>query len=146
MRHRGRKSSAALSTVVIDVGRQMPSLPPAELTDAQAVVWRDVIGSLPGGWLTQAAHPILVAFCRHVCRARILELQIARLEPEWTSLDCGLERLDRLLAVAERETRAITACARALRLTPQAQMHPRSAGRAVGNMPSGPRPWDPEEE
>jgi hypothetical protein len=123
----------------------MPALPPAELTDAQAVVWRDVIGSLPGGWLTQAAHPILVAFCRHVCRARMLELQIKRLEPEWTSLDCGLERLDRLLAVAERETRAITACARALRLTPQAQMHPRSAGRAVSNMPSGPRPWDPEE-
>jgi len=145
MRHRGRKSSAALSTVVIDAGRQMPALPPAELTDAQAVVWRDVIGSLPGGWLTQAAHPILVAFCRHVCRARMLERQIARLEPEWTR-DCGLERLDRLLAVAERETRAITACARALRLTPQAQMHPRSAGRAVSNMPSRPRPWDPEEE
>jgi hypothetical protein len=144
MRHRGRKSSAALSTVVIDAGRQMPALPPAELTDAKAVVWRDVIGSLPGGWLTQAAHPILVAFCRHVCRARMLERQIARLEPEWTSLDSGLERLDRLLAVAERETRAITACARALRLTPQAQMHPRSAGH--GNMPRGPRPWDPEEE
>ena len=145
MRHRGRKSSTALSTVVIDAGRQMPAVPPAELTDAQAVVWRDVIGSLPGGWLTQAAHPILVAFCRHVCRARMLERQIARLEPEWTR-DCGLERLDRLLAVAERETRAITACARALRLTPQAQMHPRSAGRAVSNMPSGPRPWDDPEE
>ena len=134
-----------LSTVVIDAGRQMPALPPAELTDAQAVVWRDVIGSLPGGWLTQAAHPILVAFCRHVCRARMLELQIARLEPEWTRLDSGLERLDRLLAVAERETRAITACARALRLTPQAQMHPRTAGRAVSNVPSGPQPSDPEE-
>ena len=146
MRHRGRKSSAALSTVVIDAGRQMPALPPAELTDAQAVVWRDVIGSLPGGWLTQAAHPILVAFCRHVCRARMLERQIARLEPEWTRLDSGLERLDRLLAVAERETRAITACARALRLTPQAQMHPRSAGRAIGNVPCGPRPWDDPEE
>ena len=145
MRHRGRKSSVELSTVVIDAGRQMPSLPPAELTDAQAAIWRDVIGSLPGGWLTQAAHPILVAYCRHVCRARLLEQEIARLELEWTSLDCGLERLDRLLAVAERETRAITACARALRLTPQALMHPRSAGRAVSNVPSGPRPWDREE-
>ena len=53
-------------------------------------------------------------------------------------VDGGLERLDRLLAIAERETRAITACARALRLTPQAQMHPRTAGRAVSNVPSGP--------
>jgi hypothetical protein len=145
MKQRGRKSSVELSTVVVDAGRQMPSLPPDELTDAQAAVWRDVIGSLPGGWLTLAAHPILVAFCRHVCRARLLEQQIARLEREWMTADGGLERLDRLLAVAERETRAITACARALRLTPQAQMHPRSAGRAVSNMPSGPRPWDREE-
>jgi len=28
---------------------------------------------------------------------------------------------------------------------PQAQMHPRTAGRAVSNLPSGPRPWDPDE-
>jgi hypothetical protein len=82
MKQRGRKSSVELSTVVVDAGRQMPSLPPDELTDAQAAVWRDVIGSLPGGWLTLAAHPILVAFCRHVCRARLLEQQIARLERE----------------------------------------------------------------
>jgi hypothetical protein len=142
---RGRKSSAELSTVVIDAGRRMPSSPPPELSAAQSAVWCDVVGSLPADWFTRAAHPILVAFCRHVCRARLLEMQIARFEPEWTTVDGGLERLDRLLAAAERETRAMTACARALRLTPQAQMHPRTAGRAVSNLPSGPRPWDPEE-
>ena len=142
---RGRKSSSELSTVVIDAGRCMSSPPPPELTDAQATVWRDVVGSLPGDWFTRAAHPILVAFCRHACRARLLEMQIAQFEPEWTRVDGGLERLDRLLAVAERETRAMTACARALRLTPQAQMHPRTAGRAVSNLPSGPFPWDREE-
>ena len=145
MGQRGRKSSAELSTVVIDAGPRMPSSPPPELTDAQATVWRDVVGSLPDDWCTRAAYPILVAFCRHVCRAQVLEMQIARFEPEWTTVDGGLERLDRLLAAAERETRAMTACARALRLTPQAQMHPRTAGRAVSNLPSGPRPWDPEE-
>jgi hypothetical protein len=75
----------------------------------------------------------------------LLEMQIAQFEPEWTSVDGGLERLDRLLAVAERETRALTACARALRLTPQAQMHPRTAGRAVSNLPIGPQPWDRKE-
>ena len=139
---RGRISSAELSTVVIDAGRRMPSSPPPELTDAQATVWRDVVGSLPDDWFTRAAHPILIAFCRHVCRARLLEMQIAQFEPEWTRVDGGLERLDRLLAVAERETRAMTACARALRLTPQAQMHPRTAGRAVNNLPNGPQPWD----
>jgi hypothetical protein len=41
----------------------------------------------------------------------------------------NLPYLDKLLAMAERETRAATACARALRLTPQSIMHPRTAGR-----------------
>jgi hypothetical protein len=94
-----------MSTVVIDAGRCMPSSPPPELSDAQTKVWLDVVGSFPGDWFTRAASPILTAYCRHVCRARLLELQIAQFEPEWTRADGGLERLDRLLAVAERETR-----------------------------------------
>jgi hypothetical protein len=69
-------------------------------------------------------------------------MQIAKFEPEWTAADGGLERLDKMLSMAERETRAITACARALRLTPQALMHPRSAGRMVNDTQSGPRPWE----
>ena len=108
MGQRGRKSSAELSTVVIDAGPRMPSSPPPELTDAQATVWRDVVGSLPDDWCTRAAYPILVAFCRHVCRAQVLEMQIAQFGLEWTRVEGGLERLDRLLAVAERETRAMT--------------------------------------
>jgi hypothetical protein len=128
----------------IDAGGRMPLSPPPELSDAQKTVWFDVVGSLPDDWFTRAAHPILVAYCRHTCRARLLELQIAQFEAEWTGADDGLERLDRLLAVAERETRAMTACARALRLTPQSQMHPRTAGRAVNNLPKDPLPWDPE--
>ena len=63
MRKRGRISSAELTSVVIDAGRCIPSSPPSELTDAQATVWRDVVGSLPDNWLTRAAHPILIAFC-----------------------------------------------------------------------------------
>ena len=108
MEQRGRKSSAELSTVVIDAGPRMPSSPPPELTDAQATVWRDVVVSLPDDWFTRAAYPILVAFCRHVCRAQVLEMQIAQFGLEWTRVEGGLERLDRLLAVAERETRAMT--------------------------------------
>jgi hypothetical protein len=139
---RGPKSQSALATVVVDAGRQMPARPPAELTDAQAMVWRDTVASMPGDFATRAAFPILIAYCRHVCRNRLLEMQIAKFEPEWTSVDGGLERLDKMLAMAERETRAITACARALRLTEQAQMHPRSAARMVNDLKVGPRPWE----
>lgn len=143
MAKRGRKSASGLSTVIVDVGRQaMPSPPPSELTDAQADVWRDVVGSLPAVWFKRATYPILIAYCRHACRARLLELQVAQFEPEWTRAEGGLERLDKLLALCERETRAMIACARALRLTPQAQMHARTAGRAIDNLPVGPPPWE----
>jgi phage terminase small subunit len=142
MRQRGRRSLTETSTLIVDTSRQTPPAPPSELTDAQAQVWRDVVGSLPGNWLTRAAHPILIAYCRHACRSRLLEIQIAQFELEWTRTEGGLERLDKLLAASERETRAMMACARALRLTPQAQMHPRTAGRAISNLPQGPRPWE----
>jgi hypothetical protein len=143
MAQRGRKSAAQLSTVVIDVDRQpAPISPPAELTDAQAAVWRDVVGSAPASLFRRAVFPILIAYCRHACRVRLLEMQVALFQPEWTKVEGGLERLDKLLALCERETRAMIACARTLRLTPQAQMHPRSAGRAIENMPTGRMPWD----
>ena len=88
MRQRGRKSGAGLA-VVVDVGRQMPAKPPAELTDAQAAVWRDVVGSMRSDWLVRGAFPVLIQYCRHVCRARLLEAQIAHFETEWTGVQAA---------------------------------------------------------
>jgi hypothetical protein len=141
MKH-GRKSRAELEmtdTVIVDVSRRMPAAPPSELSDAQAQVWRDAVSSMPGNWLARGAHGILVEYTRHICRARLLEVQIAQFQQEWTT--GGLERLDKLLAMAEREGKAAIACARALRLTPQAQMHPRSAGRRLAEVSPYPSPW-----
>ena len=66
MRQRGRKSGAALSTV-IDVGRQAPARPPAEL-DGRLPTCGGAscrpclrVGSACGGF------PILVEYCRHTC-------------------------------------------------------------------------------
>src|SRR5215204_6357487 len=123
---RGRKSAAEMSTVVVDVGRQMPPSPPAELSDPQAEIWRNAVASMPGSWLKRGAYPLLIQYTRHVCRSRLLEQQIRDFEPEWTAVEGGLERLNKLLGMAERETKAMTACARALRLSPSAQMHPRT--------------------
>ena len=134
MAKRGRPSRAelALSDVpVVDVGRRMPPPPPAELTDAQAQVWRDAVSSMPANWLTRGSYPILIEYCRHVCRARLLEAEVAHFDREWIAAPGGIERLDRLLAMAEREGRAALQCARALRLTPQSRMEPKTAGRAV---------------
>src|SRR5258705_13961682 len=113
---RGRISSAELATVVIDAGPRLPSSPPPELSAAQSAVWCDVVGSLPADWFTRAAHPILISYCRHVCRAQVLEKQISQFELEWTMADGGLERLDRLLAGPVRRTPGMRTCGGGLSL------------------------------
>ena len=143
---RGRQSRAEYEltdVVVVDVADPMPPPPPPELSDAQSAVWRDAVASMPGAWLQRGAHAILIEYTRHVCRARLLEQEIAHFEQAWIAAPGGLERLDRLLAAGDRETKAAIACARALRLTPQAQMHPRTAGRLIDGLPPpGKAPWE----
>src|SRR5262245_51987413 len=105
---RGRKSRAELEmtdTVIVDVSRRMPPPPPPKLSAAQREIWRDCVASMPGTWLRPGAHAILIEYTRHVCRSRLLEQEIAHFEQEWLLVEGGLERLDRLLAMAERETK-----------------------------------------
>ena len=52
---RGRKSTGEL-TVVVGGGSRTPPAPPSELSDAQAMVWRDVVCTLPGDWIGRGAH------------------------------------------------------------------------------------------
>jgi hypothetical protein len=113
-----------------------------DLTVAQADVWRATTAAMADKFLTKAAYPIMIEYCRHVCRARLLEKQIESFESEWLKAEGGLERLDRMPAMAERETRSMTACARALRLTPHAQMHARTGARMARDASDGRRPWD----
>src|ERR1044072_9909193 len=110
---RGRKSAAELSVAPFTSPRVSLG-PPVELTDAQAAVWRDAVASMRNGQLTRGAFPILIAYCRHVCRARTLENLIDGFSIDRLKGDSDyLPIFDKLLAIAERETRAATACARA---------------------------------
>lgn len=102
----------------------------------------DTVGTMPLGWFSRAQYPLLIAYCRHGARAEAMARQIDGFDPEGLKEDGGLERLNKLLAMAERETRALTACARSMRLTQQSQIQPRSAGRATVGDHSGPKPWD----
>jgi hypothetical protein len=139
MRQRGRRSGSNLISIV--GARRMPPRPPAELSPDQASVWRDMVSSLPDRWVEPPAFPILVQFCRHVVQARRLAemLERATADPDWTIAD-----YDRLLRIQQRETAAIAACGRALRLNPQQQIWPRGAGRRMtGEVPAGRRrPWE----
>ena len=81
-----RQSRAAIETasLCVDVRRTMPPKPPPELSDGQAAIWRDVVGSLPGDWIARGGYPILIQYCRHVARSRLIEEQIRAFELEGT--------------------------------------------------------------
>jgi hypothetical protein len=135
----GRRSRSELEmtgTVLVDVTRAMPPRPPAELTHDQSAVWRAAVGSMRGDWLSRGMHPVLIEYCRRVCRSHLIEQEIANTAAH------DLERLDKLLGMAERESKAVLALARALRLTPQSQQHPKTAGRMARDRgPDYPLPW-----
>ena len=142
MGKRGPKSIESQATdraAIITVPRLTP---PTTLTDAELVVWSGAVNTMPAGYFSRAQLPLIVAYCRHTVRADVLAVEILRFEAEWIAAEGGLERLDRLHGMADRETRAITACARALRLTLQAQRTAGAAGTANRALPDGPRPWD----
>ena len=95
----------------------------------------------PSGWIAGAQEHLLAAYCRHVVSGDELSAIINK-EPVGTRDMSGLRRLSRLLSMRLRETSAVMALATKMRLTQQSQMHPRTAGRAMDNAPSGPRPWE----
>jgi hypothetical protein len=85
---------------------------------------------MAAGWFPRETHGALEALCRHTCRSRVLAAQVTKVEKSCLKTEEGLRVLDRLLAMLERETRAITALLRTMRLTQQARIDARSAGRA----------------
>jgi hypothetical protein len=138
MAKRGRKSSADLSIVPVNVGRQrLP--PPVELTPGQAQIWTAIVDSMPPGWF-RPNDTLLTLFCRHVDMGN----HLAKLINEHrVDLD-NLKTLGRLLRMRAAETALMANLAVKMRLTQQARITPRSAGRQVES--NGPaiwrRPWE----
>jgi len=144
---RGPKSGAELSVVSVEprIGRP---LPPEYLTEDQQEEWRAVVARMPPNWFQREAQGTLEAYCRHVIRQRFLAAELDRFEAEWLREDGGPDRYNKLAAMAERETRAILACARSLRISNQSRYDPLTAGRQSRGDSGRKRPWDfdPEAE
>jgi phage terminase small subunit len=135
MKQRGRSSAAELA--VTPIHKDLRPDPPADLTDEQQKEWRLIVGRLPAEWFLRESHGILAAYCRHSSRARRLARELDELE----DLD-DLIRFDKLSKAAERETRAMLACARSLRITNQSRYDAAKAARGAAAAPSGARPWE----
>lgn len=141
MASRGRKSTASLSVI-----KSIPKRPdpPGGLTKAQATEWRAIVGRLPVDWFPRETHPLLVEHVRHIEIAETIAKEINAFDTTDLATPEGLKRYDRLLRIADRESRAIAALATKLRLTQQSKYSAKSAATAAGSAGDGRRPWETE--
>jgi hypothetical protein len=144
MKQNGRKSAASLAVAAPGSPLSVPRLtPPAHISEAERAVWAEVVGDQPAGTFTPTHAPMLELYCRHITNARVIAEELANFERAWMADDEGLKRYDRMLAMAERESRAASSLATRLRITRQAVEHPATVGRAAGKNASKTRkPWE----
>jgi hypothetical protein len=143
MATRGRKSTAALAAVALatPVTATQRLIPARHLSDAEQSVWAEVVNDQPAGAFTATHAPLLEMYCRHVVQSRILSDEVSNFERAWLAEDEGLERFDKLLKMAERETRAASSLATRLRITRQA-IDQQTIARSQINAPKGRKPWE----
>ena len=143
MATRGRKSVSALSIpkAVIVFDKRLEA--PVHLTDAEREIWLSVVNDQPANSFTVTHAPLLELYCRHIINARLLADEILNFDRAWIASDEGLKRYDRLLSMAERESRAASSLATRLRITRQA-IDQQTVARSIINEPTTKKPWEIE--
>lgn len=137
MAKRGRVSGAALAVARLTDTIQTVLRPdaPYELTDDQSVVWRRIADDLPADWFTPKHTGMLKQYCRHEAQAdRIAQLIEQAMTGE--ALDVGA--YDKLLAMQDREGRAMSSLATRMRITHQA-LYDKSKKADAGKVR---KPWE----
>jgi hypothetical protein len=144
MTQRGKKSAASreVAGLVTSVTGEQRLKAPAHLSDAEQGVWLEVVNDQPASAFSPTHSPLLEMYCRHIVNARILADELLNFDRAWLADDDGLKRYDRLLAMAERESRAASSLATRLRITRQAVEHPTTVGRSLKNQSKGRKPWE----
>ena len=122
----------------LDVHRALPDRDARTGSVAPTSIQRAIVADLPGGWISGAQEYLLAAYCRHIDAGNWLSKQIDGLGVE----PADIPRLSRLLGMRIRETGAMMSLATKMRLTQQARMHPRTAGRATSDENGGRKLWE----
>jgi hypothetical protein len=139
MAQRGRKSAAALAIAAPVYGlTRLP--PPSALTAAQRGVWLAIVNSRPAEWFGPEHQALLTQYCRHKVNSDVLADRLEQFDPEWLGDDEGLKRYERLCSMMEKETRALNALSRAMRLSQQA-MYERDRAKTLERQAKGRKPW-----
>lgn len=118
MEGRGRTSSAALAVVQPLTVVERP-VPPDHLRPEEQQEWARIAAGMPADWFTPETYPLLEQYCRHVVSARHVAQAIRKYERDEENFSVRL--YDRLLAMQEREGRAIGVLATRMRLTQQSR-------------------------
>ena len=92
-------------------------------------VWAGVVSGQPADSFTPTHAPLLELYCWHIVHARLLADEVANFERAWLADAVGLKRYDKLLKMAERESRAASSLATRLRMTRQVTEHRTTADR-----------------
>lgn len=117
--------------------------PPGDMPEPQSVVWRAVVATEDRQhFRTRALQLLLTDFCRHVVTAERLTALADAFEDEWLKADGGLERLERILKMRDREARGAADKATKLRLTNQARYTPHAAAAAAASTSTYDPPWE----
>lgn len=127
-----RKSTAALS--ITPPAITGPAEPPADLTEDQAALWREVVESKPSDWFGPDSLPVLKEYVRAATTCDRLAVVVER------ALEEGSDGLPKLLEMRDREAKRVAVLATKLRLTQQSRYTPKAAGTA-DRKAGGARPW-----
>jgi hypothetical protein len=134
MKQRGRQI-APLEVLTSPLDRTERQRAPHELNDEETEVWFAVVNSMPADWLTPSTVPLLTQYCRHVLQAkRVAEL----IERASGKKDLELMDYNRLLAMQERESRAICTLATKMRISQKSNVS--EAGKKTPHS-SARKPW-----
>ena len=134
---RGRPPAAGRDVVLLERETDLVPRPqpPPELSDEEAAEWVALCNVVPADYFPGASHAIVVQYCRHRVVARHLA-ELVRKCGSGRKLDEG--RYLRLCAAQQRETAAIYACLRSMRLTHLAT-YTRDRAPIAADMP---KPWE----
>ena len=140
MQQPGRKSAAALSVVAGSIDGR-PSAPD-DLTEAQMKVWnRTVANEASDTFKTAALQQLLKEYCRHTTSAAFISDRIEEIEKAGLTGESDLKDYNKLLAMRDRETKAIASKATKLRLTNQSRYQPSTAAVKAGGQGAERKPW-----
>lgn len=123
MKTRGRDSSASLEVAKIaNINAVQRPDAPYDLSQEETEVWWTVVNSKPADWFPPSTHGLLKSYCRHAANAD----RIARsLNDAWKAPEQDVGLLDKLSAMHERESRAMSSLATRMRTSQHSTYDPK---------------------